>query len=207
MSRPNVADWQYLGVDKITRRLEWNSGRKARKGHRCEDSLAYASYSSKDNTFPLWTTKLIWLRASHLLDAMKHDAMTLVLAIKQTPHFYQLNGEILQSIPNTPYLGVTISTDLKFNIHLNTNVAKSYQCLAFVRRNLNIVWRNCDVYSTLLWDDLNLNIPARSGTHTCTTTFTNWKLMVKRRVARFIKPDYRRRTNLTSNPGRTNSLA
>ena len=58
---------------------------------------------------------------------------------KQTPHFYQLNGEILQSIPNTPYLGVTISTDLKFNIHLNKNVAKSYQCLAFVRRNLNIV--------------------------------------------------------------------
>ena len=48
MSRPNVAYWQYLGVDKITRRLEWNSGRKARKGHICEDSLAYASYSSKD---------------------------------------------------------------------------------------------------------------------------------------------------------------
>ena len=38
VSRPNVADWQYLGVDKITRILEWNSGRKARKGHICEDS-------------------------------------------------------------------------------------------------------------------------------------------------------------------------
>ena len=48
VSHPNVADWPYLGVDKITRRLEWNSGRKARKGHICEDSLAYASYSSKD---------------------------------------------------------------------------------------------------------------------------------------------------------------
>ena len=52
MSRPNVADWQYLGVDKITRRLGWNSGRKARKGHICEDSLAYASYSSKDIVGP-----------------------------------------------------------------------------------------------------------------------------------------------------------
>ena len=29
-----------------------------------------------------------------------------------------------------------ISTDLKFNIHLTINVAKSHQCLAFVRRNL-----------------------------------------------------------------------
>ena len=35
-------------IDTITRRLEWNSSRKARKGHICEDSLAYASYSSKD---------------------------------------------------------------------------------------------------------------------------------------------------------------
>ena len=56
MSRPNVADWQYLGVDKITftRRLEWNSGRKARQGHICEDSLAYASHSSKDYVAPVF---------------------------------------------------------------------------------------------------------------------------------------------------------
>ena len=64
MSRPNVADWQYLGVDKITRRLEWNSGRKPRKGHICEDSLAYASYSSKVCThcdsFPVTTIKQPW---------------------------------------------------------------------------------------------------------------------------------------------------
>ena len=66
---------------------------------------------------------------------MKHDGMALVLAIKQTPYFYQLIGEILQSIPNTPYLGVTLSTDLKFNIHLNINVAKSLP----VRRNLTYV--------------------------------------------------------------------
>ena len=48
MSRPNVADWQYLGVDKFTLGLEWNCGRKARKGHICEDTFAYGSYSSKD---------------------------------------------------------------------------------------------------------------------------------------------------------------
>ena len=42
---------------------------------------------------------------------------------KQTPYFYQLNGEILQVIPNTPYLGITLTTDLKFNIHLNKNIA------------------------------------------------------------------------------------
>ena len=31
VSRPNVADWQYLGVDKITRRLEWNPAARLEK--------------------------------------------------------------------------------------------------------------------------------------------------------------------------------
>ena len=69
-------------------------------------------------------------------NAHKCYIVSTATARKQTPYFYQLNGEILQSIPNTPYLGVTLSTDLKFNIHLTKNVAKSYQCLAFVRHNL-----------------------------------------------------------------------
>ena len=56
-------------------------------------------------------------------------------ARNRLPILYQLIGEILQSIPNTPHLSVTLSTDLKFNIHLNKNVAKSYQRLAFVRRS------------------------------------------------------------------------
>ena len=69
-------------------------------------------------------------------EARWHGTSATATARKQTPYLYQLNGEILQSLPNTPYLGVTLATDLKFNIHLNKNVAKSYQCLAFVRRNL-----------------------------------------------------------------------
>ena len=51
-------------------------------------------------------------------------------ARKQTPYFHQAKWGLLQSIPNSPYLGVTLST-----VHLNTNVAKSYQCLDFVRSN------------------------------------------------------------------------
>ena len=59
-------------------------------------------------------------------EARWHETSATATARKKTPYFYQLNVEILQSIPNTPYLGVTLSTDLKFNIHLNKNVAKSY---------------------------------------------------------------------------------
>ena len=97
--------------------------------------------------------------------------------------------EILQYIPNTPYSGVTLSTDLKFIIYLNKNVAKSYQCLAFVRRNLKYcpeilrrlsyisLIRSKHEYSSSVWDP------------TCARTFTMQLEMVQRRAARF-KPDY-----------------
>ena len=120
---------------------------------------------------------------------MKHDGMALVLALKQTLYFYQLIGEILQSLPNTPYLGVTLSTDLKFNIHLNINVAKSYQCLAFVRRNLTYcleklrhlsyisLRRSKLEYSSSVWDPhLHNDIHQLE--------------IVQRRAPRLIKPDY-----------------
>ena len=43
------------------RAVAWNSGRTARKGHSCEDSLAYASYSSKDIAIfkIIWQTSII----------------------------------------------------------------------------------------------------------------------------------------------------
>ena len=48
LSKCSGLAWQYLGVGKFTLGLEWNCGRKARKGHICEDTFAYGSYSSKD---------------------------------------------------------------------------------------------------------------------------------------------------------------
>ena len=85
-----------------------------------------------------------------------------------------LIGEILQSIPNTPYLGVTLSIDLKFNIHLNKNVAKSYQCLALVRRNLKYCLEKLRRLSYISLRRSKLEYSS-SVTHTCPTTFTNWK--------------------------------
>ena len=86
-------------------------------------------------------------------------------------------------------VGVTLSTDLKFNIHLNINVAKSYQYLAFVRRNLTYcveklqrlsyisLWRSKLEYSSSVWDPhLHNDIHQLE--------------IVQRRAARLIKPDY-----------------
>ncbi len=90
---------------------------------------------------------------------------------------------------STPYLGVTLSKYLKFNIHLNKNIAKSYECLAFVRRNLKYcpeklrrlsyisLIRSKLEYSSSVWDP-----HLRKDIHQLE--------MVQRRAARFIKHDY-----------------
>ena len=122
-------------------------------------------------------------------NAQKCYILSSATARTQTPYFYQLNGEILQSVPNTPYLGVTLSTDLKFNIHLNKNIAKSYQCLAFVCRNLKYcpeklrrlsyisLMRSKLEYSSSVWDP-----HLRKDIHQLG--------MVQRRAAHFIKHDH-----------------
>ena len=40
-SGPNVADWQYLGVDTFTRLLEWNYERTGRFSSNLEDGSAH----------------------------------------------------------------------------------------------------------------------------------------------------------------------
>ena len=128
-------------------------------------------------------------------NAQKCYILSTATARKQTPYFYQLNGEILQSVPNTPYLGVTLSTDLKFNIHFNKNIAKSYQCLAFVRRNLKYcpeklrrlsyisLIRSKLEYSSSVWDP-----HLRKDIHQLE--------MVQRRAVRFIKGNAHRLAGL-----------
>ena len=113
---------------------------------------------------------------------MKHDGMALVLAIKTDSLFLSANcgNTAIQSIPNTPYLSVTLSADLKFNIHLNINVAISYQCLAFVSRNLTYCLEKLRRLSYISLRRSKLEYSS-----------SVWQLeIVQRRDARLIKPDY-----------------
>ena len=129
-------------------------------------------------------------------NSQKCYILSIATARKQTPYFYQLNGEILRSVPNTPYLGVTISTDLKFNIHLNKNVPKSYQCLAFVRRNLKYCPEKlrCLSYISLIRSKLEY---ASSVWDPHLRKDIHYLEMVQRRAARFIKRDYSYESSVT----------
>ena len=67
-----------------------------------------------------------------------------ILSIKNTSnHFYQLNNTILKRVPTNPYLGLTISEDMKWAPHINKITKKANSTLGFIRRNLKRCPINC----------------------------------------------------------------
>ena len=59
---------------------------------------------------------------------------------------YHLHGCVLESVPSTKYLGVTISEDLKWSEHINNITKKANQTLGFLKRNIRV--HNKDLKST-----------------------------------------------------------
>ena len=60
-----------------------------------------------------------------------------ILSVRQkSSFFYQLNGTILQGVQTNPYLGVMLSSDMKWSTHINNICKKASTTLGFIRRNL-----------------------------------------------------------------------
>ena len=57
--------------------------------------------------------------------------------IKTINASYNLEGTILDNVENIKYLGVTITTDLKWNTHVSNICTKANRTLGFLRRNLS----------------------------------------------------------------------
>ena len=107
----------------------------------------------------------------------------------KSPHMYTINDNILQQVQNSRYLGVTISDDFKWGIHIQSMTAKASSVLGLLKRNLKHCPSSCKQlgytamvrsqleYASIIWspyqrDDIN-RIEK-----------------VQRRAARFISGDY-----------------
>ena len=113
-----------------------------------------------------------------------------ILSINQkSTNYYQLDNHILQQVPENPYLGVTISEDLKWSTHISNITKKANSTLGFLRRNLKHYPESCRKtaylalvrstleYSSIVWDPyLQKDI--------------NKLEKVQRQAARFIIGDY-----------------
>ena len=106
--------------------------------------------------------------------------------------FYSLDNHILQEVQDNPYLGLQISNDLKWSMHINNISKKANATLGFLRRNPRNVPETCrkTVYISLVRSTMEYGA-------------TIWNPYLKgdidkleriqNRGVRFIKKDYRSR--------------
>ena len=51
-------------------------------------------------------------------------------------HSYNMKGQTLETVQHHPYLGVELSDNMKFNLHINNISKKASSVLEFLKRNL-----------------------------------------------------------------------
>ena len=113
------------------------------------------------------------------------------------PFDYTLDNHNLEKVTEDPYLGITISDNLKWNTHINKISNKASSILGFIRRNLRHCTSNLKQtaytslirsvmdYSCVVWDPyLRKDIDKLE--------------YIQRRAARFVKNDYRRDSSVTA---------
>jgi hypothetical protein len=62
---------------------------------------------------------------------------------KKSNKFYSLDNHIFQEVQDNPYLGLQISNDLKWSMHINNISKKANDTLGCLRRNLRNVPETC----------------------------------------------------------------
>ena len=62
---------------------------------------------------------------------------------KSSTRHYELSNHILEEVSDNPYLGLQISNDLKWSIHINNVCNKANATVGFLRRNIRNVPENC----------------------------------------------------------------
>ena len=88
----------------------------------------------------------------------------------KSSRYYSLNNRILQHVDCTPYLGVTLTHDLRWTTHINNITKKASSTLGFLHRNLWFCPPSCRKtaynislvhsaleYSTVVWDPYQQN--------------------------------------------------
>ena len=116
-----------------------------------------------------------------------------IMSIRQkTSKFYTLDNHVLEEVENNPYLGLQISSDLKWSTHINKITKKAQSTLGFLRRNLSHCTENCRKtayismvrstleYGSIVWDPFQKQDIDKLE-------------RVQRKAIRFIKRDYRSR--------------
>ena len=69
-------------------------------------------------------------------NADKCNIMTIARQTTPNVYLYQLNNQVLKHVNDCKYLGITISTNLSWETHVNTTAKKANSRIGFLKRNL-----------------------------------------------------------------------
>lgn len=109
---------------------------------------------------------------------------------------YILHGQALEKVTSAKYLGLTITSDMRWNSHISNTTTKANRTLAFLRRNLRIssprlketayqtLVRPLLEYASTVWDPYTENNIHRLE-------------MVQRRAARYVLSRYRNTSSVS----------
>ena len=154
-----------------------------------DDTIAYIAITSDADTNTLQEDldKLAEWEGAWLMKF--HPEKCNVLTITNNRNIirkdYTLHGHILEHVTSAKYLGVTITSDLKWSQHINNITTKANSTIGFLKRNLNISNRGIKessykslvrptlYYASAVWDPYHQTDIKRLD-------------MVQRRAARYV---------------------
>jgi hypothetical protein len=134
-----------------------------------------------------------WLMAFH-----PDKCTVLTITQKKTPfkHDYILHNHILEPVTSAKYLGVTLQSNLKWNIHIDNITSNGNKSLGYLKRNLQI--SNPEVKS---WAYQALVRPKLEYSCSIWDPYTHDNInkleMIKRQAARYIQNNYHNTSSVT----------
>ena len=165
-----------------------------------DDTIAYITISNDTDANNLqqdldnlaeWETT--WLMKFH---PEKCNILTISKKRTTITRNYILHGHTLERLTSAKYLGVTITSDLKWGEHVNNICKKANKTIGFLKRNINIsnktikekaymsLVRPTLEYASAVWDPYQQNDIHRIN-------------MVQRRAARYVTNNYRNTSSVT----------
>ena len=166
-----------------------------------DDTVAYLAIKNQDdastlqedlNKLGVWEQR--WLMEFH---PQKCQVLSITRKQNISHHKYTLHGHELEHVTEAKYLGVTITTDFRWNKHISNTTSKASKSLAFLKRNLQsgsskikeraykAIVRPLVEYAPSIWDP--------------STTGNKQKIeMIQRRAARYVLNKYNNTSSVTN---------
>ena len=103
-----------------------------------DDCVCYREIKDIEDTLKLQKNRLgIWARKWGMrFQPVKCNMMQLTKKHNKIQVSHTLEGTVLENVESIKYLGVTITSGLKWNSHIRNVCSKANRTLGFLRRNL-----------------------------------------------------------------------